>query len=211
VSGQSVIDEPLYVVAAESWLHQQAEFSTFQWRISGLDSHSTSLNGFEAYLAFYMRHIFEKPQRLDTLFTFRQDFAKRSDMVWKSQDFELVVVSKGVYDDGIRVSTVTPSGGPSDNICLRAASENDVLDWLATNKKQFVFCFPTTNMGPDIMFFIRSKETQKLLLVVLQAKRYDTVDRNTLLKGVRTVAPSWFWKSRELKVRVVVLLIFVIL
>ena len=37
-------------------------------------------NGFEAYLAFYLRQALETTPVLDMVFAFRKDFAKRTDL-----------------------------------------------------------------------------------------------------------------------------------
>jgi hypothetical protein len=199
-NGRSVIDEPLVVIAARSWMNKKPELLTYERFLNNIRKHSPSLNGFGAYLAHFMLQKFKDPQVLHTLLSFRADFAKLNDMEWTSQAFELVVVSQGAFDDGVRISVVTPSSGPSSNIGFQATSGDHVLEWISTNKGQFIFCFPPLSMGPDLLFFIRSRVTRKVLLVALQAKQYLSLPRSTLLEGVRTVTPEWFWKRQSLQV-----------
>jgi hypothetical protein len=188
---KTVIDEPLAILAAMHWLNNNAEFSLFEFLRHGIDKHSPRKNGFEAYLVFYFRKVFEVAPKLDEVFTFRDDFARmREQIPWQSEEFELVTVT------GTEVSAVMPSCGPSSNVGLMA-SNNDVSEWISTNKRQFTFCFPPNAFGPDILFFLRHKESGRLLLLMIQAKYYTTVDATYLLKGVRTVTPSWWWKSKS--------------
>lgn len=200
MSGALTIDEPLFIAAIQSWLNVRPNFSRYQRLLSNVTRNQpSSENGFEVYLTFYMRHMFTNPATLDSIFTLRKDFAVCPDLAWWRDKFELVVVSRGVYGSGHQISVVTSSSGPSVSIGLQSTSDEDVLEWISTNKRQFTFCFPTKAMGPDILFFIRSCATQRLLLVAVQAKMQEDISKETLLYGIRTVTPCWFWKSHDLK------------
>ena len=74
------------------------------------------------------------------------------------------------------VSVVTQSSDPSSNIGFIADTEDKVLEWISVNSSQFTFCFPPSHLGPDLVFFIRSKQSQKLLLVLIHAKNCGQVD-----------------------------------
>jgi hypothetical protein len=197
--GETVIDEPLAILAAFHWLNQKAKFSMFNCLRRDIHNPSARQKGFEAYLAFYMRSVFEKGQELDAIFTFRDDFARRNDLTWRGEKFELVTVVQTADTDKPNISVVVPSCGPSSNVGFLAESAEEVLDWMSANKNGFTFCFPHNDFGPDLLFFVRSKESDKLLLVMAQAKKYDSVEKETLINGVRTVTPSWFWKSKDKK------------
>jgi hypothetical protein len=190
-----VIDEPLAIMAALTWLNKNAHFSLVKCLRHDIGKHS---HGFEAYFAYYIRKVFETPKKLDEVFTFRSDFVKRADVAWQREDFELVTV---VVADGGQpmVSVVRPFDGPSSNIGFRATSGEEVLSWISNNHNQFTFCFPPESFGPDILFFVRSMVSKKLLLVAAQCKNYHKVERTDLLVGVRTVTPSWLWKSKNHK------------
>ena len=133
---------------------------------------------------------------------FESDFARRrqTDLAWQHENFELVTV---VHADGNdpQVSVVTPSCGPASNVGFSAESGEAVLEWISTNSDRFTFCFPPESFGPDLLFFVRSEASGKLLLVTIQAKKYDSVEKRALIEGVRTVTPSWFWKSKDREVR----------
>lgn len=195
--GETVIDEPLAILAAVHWLNQNAKFSMFNCLRRDIHNHSARKNGFEAYLAFYMRSVFEKGRELDAIFTFRDDFARRGDLTWRSEKFELVTVVQTADSDKPDISVIEPSCGPSSNVGFSAQSAENVLDWMSANNDRFTFCFPPNDFGPDLLFFVRSKESDKLLLVMVQAKKYDSVEKETLIQGIRTVTPSWFWKSKK--------------
>jgi hypothetical protein len=205
-SGEDVIDEPLAIMAAWNWLDENGLFLLLDCLQREVGKHAPQKKGLEAYLAFYVRKVFEKTTRLNDIFTFRSDFACRteSDLSWQKEEFELVTVSIPPDKDEWEISTVTPSCGPSSNIGFLAKTDDDVLNWISENKECYAFCFPTESGGPDLFFYVRSKATGRLLLVALQAKHYNLkdVDKPTLLQGVRTVTPPFFWKSKGEKVRV---------
>jgi hypothetical protein len=204
-SGKDVIDEPLAIMAAWKWFDERDHFSLLNCLQRGVGNNSPRKNRLEAYLAFYMRKVFEGPARLSDVFTFRSDFALRNelDLSWQSEEFELVTVSIPAGTDERKISVVTPLCGPSPNVGFTADTDNDVLEWITENKECYAFCFPTLSAGPDIFFYVRSKPTRRLLLVALQAKNYnDHIDKSTLLHGVRSVTPSFFWKSKDKKKKV---------
>jgi hypothetical protein len=196
------IDEPLAIMAAWHWLHEKNHFSLLNHLQRGIGKHASRKNGFEAYFAFFIRTVFEKAPRLDNVFVFRSDFARRMplDLPWLSEEFELVTVSKPSDANERKISVVTPSCGPAAVVGFRALNDQDIFNWISENKENYAFCFPTEKAGPDLFFYIRSKKTQELLLVAVQAKNYQHVENAILIHGVRTVTPSWFWKSKDLKV-----------
>ncbi len=190
-----VIDEPLMIFAALTWVKKQKHFSLLDCLRRGIHMHSTRRNGFEAYLAYYIREIFETPQKLDAVFTFRSDFASRTDLSWQHGAFELVTVSRA------KVTPITKNSGPSSSIGFIAVSGEEVLEWIETNEDKYSFCFPPESFGPDILFYLRCQRSQKLLLAAVQCKKYEEVGLDCLVHGLRTVSPPWFWRSKNLEVR----------
>jgi hypothetical protein len=198
----AVIDEPLAILAVSHWLSHHHPFSMSNYFIRDIQKHQNRRNGFEAYLAFYMRVVFEAAPRLDSIFTFRSDFAQRSDrdLAWQTEAFELVTLVR-VDESNPQVSVVTPTCGTASNVGFLAKSSEEVLEWISINENQFTFCFPPDSLGPDLLFFVRSKVSRKLLLVSIQAKWYGSVTKETLMEGVRTATPSWWWKHKKRTVR----------
>ena len=192
---QTVLDEPIAILAALNWMNQTASLSHFEFLRRDVGKHG---NGFENYFAFYVRCFFGAPKKLTELFKFRSDFNGIID--WKSEEFELVTVSRPQGIGQPSISVVTPDSGPSSNISFRAATGEDILSWMSTNEGQFTFCLPPIHFGPDLLFFLRSKISGKLLLVMVQCKNYLDVTLDDLLTGVRTVTPDWLWKSKNTKV-----------
>ena len=76
---QTVLDEPIAILAALNWVNQTASLSHSEWLWHDIGKHSNMGNGFENYLAFYIRRFFEVPQKLSELFKFRSDFNKTID------------------------------------------------------------------------------------------------------------------------------------
>ena len=200
---EQVIDEPLAIMAISNWLYEEGRFSLLDCLRRELGKHAPRKNGFQAYLAFYIHKVFEKASRLNDVFSFRGDFARRqgSDLPWQSEEFELVTVSSPVGTGEQQTSVVAPLRGPSSNVGFLAKTDDEVLNWASENQNRYAFCFPTETAGPDIFFYLRNKSTGELLLVAMQAKFYQDVDSATLVDGVRTVTPSLFWKGKGGKVR----------
>jgi len=94
------------------------------------------------------------------------------------------------------ISVVMSFCGPSSDIGFIAVSGAEVLEWISTNKDQFTFCFPPESFGPDRPFFLRCKESQGLLLVVLHSNKHKDVKKQVLIEGVRTVTRVGFGKTR---------------
>jgi hypothetical protein len=198
----TVLDEPLAILAALHWLNERPPFSLVECLRHDIGKHSNRKNSFESYLTFYLRKIFETAPTLDAVFTFRDDFARRgsTDLAWQHEKFELVTVTATADRNNPLVSVVTPTSGPSSNIGFLAESGDDVLQWISANSNQIAFCFPPEHCGPDILCFVRSLVSKRLLLLVIQAKQYETIENPILIHGVRTITPSWFWKSKDPKV-----------
>ncbi len=195
---QTVLDEPIAILAALNWVNQTASLSHSEYLRHDLGKHSNKGNGFENYLAFFIRRFFEVPQRLIELFKFRSDFDKIIN--WKSDEFELVTVSRPLGSGQPHVSIVTPDSGSSSNIGFWAEKGEDILSWISMNEAQFTFCLPSKHFGPDLLFFLQSKVSGKLLLVMVHCKNYSEVSLKDLIVGVRTVTPDWLWKSKDIEV-----------
>jgi hypothetical protein len=195
-------DEPIVILAVYHWLVLKGKFSLYECALHNLSNHASRQNGFEAFLVLYMRLVFETSPVLSEIFTFRSDFARRvtTDLAWQNEPFELVTVAKG-QDNTHNICVVTPFSGPSSVWGFTADSGKDVVEWLSTNTRGAAFCYPPPSLGPDLLFFIRSTVSGGLVLVAVQARRRVSIKYDELLKGVRTLTPCWFWKSKDLKVR----------
>ena len=143
-----MIDEPLAILAAVSWLDRSTEFSIFNFLRRDIRKHSTRQNGFKAYLAFYLRYVFEMTPALNEVFTFRNDFARCADLTWQREEFELVTVVTPANTNDPQISVLTPSSGSSSNVGFFAKSGEEVLQWISTNSDRFTFCFPPEPFGP---------------------------------------------------------------
>jgi hypothetical protein len=196
----TMFDEPLAILAACNWLDHNPEFSFFHSLERDIDKHTPRNNGFECYLAFYVRLVFAGGQRLNSIFPFRSDFAKRNDLAWQRDEFELVTVVATKEKNQPLVCVVTPSSGPSSNFGFLANTGDKVNEWITQNKERFAFCFPPESFGPDVLWFMRHKPSGRLLLCASQAKKYEKLGLGVLREGVRSLSPPWFWKSKDSKV-----------
>jgi hypothetical protein len=164
------------------------------------DRHSTRKNGFEAYLSFHLQHVFERGLKLDEVFAFRSDFSRQTDLSWQHEPFELVTIVSSQDRSKPCIFTVTHDSGPSSNVGFLAQSGAEVLEWIESNEAQFTFCFPQESLGPDILFFVQLKHSEQILLVAIQCKKYMIVEKEDLVHGMRSVAPAWFWRSKDIRV-----------
>jgi len=76
-----VIDEPLAILAARKWVNTSANYQLSKYLLNNINKHATGQNGFESYLAFYIQAVFEGAPVLDTIFTFRTDFATQEGQI----------------------------------------------------------------------------------------------------------------------------------
>ncbi|PVF91660.1 hypothetical protein CPB86DRAFT_820309 [Serendipita vermifera] len=194
-----VIDERIPALIALKYLNNETSNTLFAGLYGDIFQHSPHGNGFEQYLAFYMRVAFEYSPTLDTIFHFRSDFAQRrnKDLKWQRRKFNLVTIWKGLDESDSSISIVTPSCGPSANLGFKADSIREVWEWIQFNREKRTFCFPPESMGPDLLFFVQSESTQRTFLISLQAKARKSIDAETLRHGVRSVTPSLYWKSKK--------------
>jgi hypothetical protein len=165
-SGNDVIDEPLAILAAFNWLDKNTKFSLLNCLQRDIDKNAPQKNGFEAYLAFYMRKVFEMSPKLNDIFIFRSDFARRknTDLSWQQEEFELVTISNPTDTGQPKVSVLTPSCGPSSNIGFLALTDQDVLDWISKNEDQFAFCFPTESCWSRSFLLCQKQDNTKTTL-----------------------------------------------
>ena len=192
--GNTKLDEPLPILTAFDWLNKHPLFSFFDTLELNLNHHMPRINGLECYLAYYVRLVFDGGQRLSSIFPLRSDF---SNLPWGHDEFELVTVIATEDKDEPLVYVVTPSSGPSSNLGFMARTGEEVNQWISTNKDGYTFCFPPEAFGPDLLWFMRHKESGSLLLCACQARRYEHVDLGDLAQGVRSLSPPLFWKSKS--------------
>ena len=146
-SGEAIIDEPLAIMAAWKWFDNKHQFSLVNCLQEDVGKYSPRKNRFEAYLAFYLRKVFETATRLNDVFTFREDFRLRKylEVSWQSEQFELVTVSisASTAGDQQRISVVTPLCGPSSNVGFLAKTDDEVLNWISEKKRCYAFLLPS--------------------------------------------------------------------
>ncbi|PVG00051.1 hypothetical protein CPB86DRAFT_872254 [Serendipita vermifera] len=201
-----VLNEPIPVFAALTSFKKWIPGSLFAHLRREIDKNVPSRNGFAAYLAFYLREVFKDAKELGGVFSFRSDFARQQharEAAWPDRRFKLVSVSRREGEPNPHVSATTPYSWASPNLGVQEDSVEGVLDWVMTNSNGYTFCFPPSSMGPDILFFLQSESSGELLLVALQAKGYEKVEKEALIHGINSVSPDYFWKSKNEEERII--------
>jgi len=95
-------------------------------------------------------------------------------------------------DGVVSPSEASWTSGSSDRFGLKAQSVEDVLAFFADPKGK-CFLFPHNHMGPDVICFLKDKETSELIILLLQARARPTLDSKTWLKSLETVTPEFFY------------------
>ena len=131
-----MINEPLAILAAREWSDWTSQVSVVRYLHRHIDKHAPRQNGFEAYLALYLRHVFKTATALDNVFTFRDDSTQHPDLAWQHEEFELVTVDELANTKDLQISALTPSSGSSPNIGLSTENDDQVVEWISTNKSQ---------------------------------------------------------------------------
>jgi hypothetical protein len=119
------LDEPITMLAASHWIDEHIEISLGECARRDAD---LRFGRFDIYLAFYLHRVFKDTPELNSIFTFRSDFAQRRslDLSWQQEKFELVVVSSTEP----HISSITEDSAPTG---LKAYYDQEVLDWISTN------------------------------------------------------------------------------
>ncbi|KAG8828599.1 hypothetical protein FRC17_007476 [Serendipita sp. 399] len=197
---QPVIDEPMPILAALMWMQKSPELSLFGDIRHATGRPQQAPNCLEAYVAYYLRNIFTEPRNLHEVFTFQSDFATKDDCSWKRERYQLVAVDSSEDRQAkSRLFTVTSSSGPSPNIGLLTESMDQVLSWLTDNRDRYTFCFPHTLFGPDLMFFLQSVDSKRLVLVMVQVQTQPSISEDALTQAIRSVTRSWLWKRKGIE------------
>ncbi|KAG5731312.1 hypothetical protein E4T56_gene8114 [Termitomyces sp. T112] len=185
------IDEPLVLLAAAHWIDKnyRTSYKLFAERIK---VHDASSNGFENYLAFCLNLAFSEKQRVDKIFTFCG-----TPPAWAQQEAE--IVSLHYTSNGIEISPVRQSTGPSITLGINAKTTDETSVWLLHECPNPI-CFPHLYMGPDLLFVLRLADNSNIWVAV-QAKysigKNGMLSRLFLRRAIRSVTPSNFFINKE--------------
>lgn len=109
-----------------------------------------------------------------------------------AREVELVAVRVGV--EGMSVVETSWNTGSSDGIGFKAKSAHNALAFLADPKGK-PFLFPDNHMGPDLLCFLRDKQTGELIVLLVQAKVKKQLDSKTWLSALNSINPEHFYTS----------------
>jgi hypothetical protein len=198
-----VFDEHLVVAAAHRWFNEKRNrsYAYFAQGI-GINDNKGSSNGLENFIVCCLDLIFgaEKQRKLKHIFNFPGTIPS-----WAKKPARLVSVhvsptgSYGESPAGSKPNIYyvhrTGSIGPSATLGMYAKTPEQTLKWLGHGFRQ-PFCFPCTNMGPDVIFVLELYNGQ-LLWVTLQAKYSENfLDNKTMKDAVRSVTPKKFFRFK---------------
>ncbi|KAF7299267.1 hypothetical protein MIND_00875400 [Mycena indigotica] len=159
-------------------------------------------NGFENLIAILLAHTFTQPCRLDEVLEFHPRFRPK----WSKFKARLVTLHQednaplpAVYDVdwlGQRV--------PSGHLGKTCKDSDDVVQWLThQDPLKTSICFPSNQMGPDIICVLKL-ENDSFIWLLVQCKNHERRGTNngvpeganqTMTDALRTVTPSNFWPN----------------
>ena len=184
------IDEPLVVLDLRRLFEQSQATSRKGWIASAFSgARNSSSRGFvfEEVVLFILVEIFGgKAARLDEAFM--------CDDLLGSRKVKLVSLIRSV-DGNLRTCDVSWTAGSSDRFGFKAKSPEDVLDFL-DNPGGKAFLFPDDYMGPDLICFFQDVETDKLIIVVIQAKVGKKLNTGKWLSALESIDPNKYYTFR---------------
>jgi hypothetical protein len=209
-------DEPMALLALAQWLNVAGFAETIHHRLSGEigDHNASGENALEDYLAFCFAGLFSDTsgtRRLEDIFTFAKETP-----AWAKQTATLVSLYHNPDTGLMEESVVDWASRPSYSLGTRSSSKpkqdsattpqskvetEDVkaarvtLKWLE-HAERTPICFPSTLMGPDLLFILRLEDGKKIWVAV--QSKYESSDLLTaskLKKAIRSLTPSNYFSS----------------
>jgi hypothetical protein len=185
------IDEPLVVLSLMRSFEEHEWTRRLTWLQHLLFSAPTKSSvGFifeEMTMMLLMEKFGGKFTTLGDVFNFH------SSAPLKSREVALVSLTR-MPDGVMSPSEASWTSGSSDRFGLKAQSVEDVLAFFADPKGK-CFLFPHNHMGPDVICFLKDKETSELIILLLEARARATLDQRTWDKSIQTVTPMFFYTT----------------
>ncbi|KAJ6486237.1 hypothetical protein C8R47DRAFT_1072639 [Mycena vitilis] len=204
------ISEPLVLLATAYRVNKHCRGQTpfgqsiWQYVVRGIGERIDSkFDGFETYLAFLLADAFATPVPLKDVFEFASPAPE-----WANQSARLVALSKDPVQETREGEAPPP---PAErrihkfNWRERAISTGRIgetcdvegtLQWL-NHEHQAPFCFPDTNMGPDLICVLQL-ESNELIWVALEAKFLkDKIEDGPLKDAIRTTVPDKYFVRKS--------------
>jgi hypothetical protein len=116
-----------------------------------------------------------------------------------SREVTLVSLTRGTGDEMLS-SEISWSKGSSDCVGFKAQSVENVLEFFADPKGK-PFLFPDIHMGPDVVAFFVDKETQELIMFLVQAKSRPKLNFSTWMNALESITPDLFYSMKKVRLR----------
>jgi hypothetical protein len=183
------IAEPLTILSLSSLFEKQEWTQRKTWMNNSL---STSRNKSSLGCIFEETLLFLFMEKFGSKFTALGDvfhFSESSSLA--RREVTLVSLMRRI-DGAISCCEVSWNAGSSDRFGFKAQSVEDVLRYL-NDPRGKAFLFPHSCMGPDLICFFQDKETQELILLLLQAKSTPTLNASIWLDALNSITPEFFY------------------
>ena len=159
---------------------------------SGLDTAVSSARGFafEPFCAYLLARAFSSPTPLSNVFDFQGEYKHENELA------ELVTLEKGTNGDFTHIAfDINSNLRSSHAVGCSPSSSTDTLKWLQ-NAQRSAFCFPSNNVGPDLIFVLRLTNDNTFLRVCSQIKNREKLDHSRTEEAIRTTDPFQFCSRR---------------
>jgi hypothetical protein len=175
---EALFDEALPHLAVENWMRktEKRALGKFKYFTADIKSHKPDDNAMENVMALYIAHAFRTWRPLSEVFK----FFKGTESDYSNARVRLVACHKDsvkkCHWSPVQVPLDESARSPAHMLGFAAQTEDDVLAWLQHHKSAMgaPMCFPPTNMGPDILFFLEvdggSDEPTGIVCGALQVK-----------------------------------------
>jgi hypothetical protein len=183
-------DEPLAILAIVSFMKQKGQTYARYLRRT-LNSSGPAHRGivFEAFGAYLLARAFSAPKPLSEIFQF---VARDEHRALQKESAELVTLEKVDSDFKVTPLRIDDHLRRSHILGCSPKTVDDMLKWLE-DPQGSAFCFPSKNVGPDLILVLRLTGDQSLLRVSVQFKHTKELPYGETKK---TTGPST-WLSQE--------------
>jgi hypothetical protein len=196
-------DEALPHLAVEHWMRTDQKRAVARLQHYGLNANPSKPddNELENVAALYIAHIFSEWIKLEEVMHFLEfgdgDFLRRR----RARLVAFNTDSSGKpYHSPASYPLDKPGRSPSHILGFSARSDDDVLKWLRHDPvvKGAPMCFPSTKMGPDILFWLEIEGLEMVISVALRAIFHASeaaMSPTQIIQALSSVTPTNFFTA----------------
>jgi hypothetical protein len=196
-------DEALPHLALDNWMRadRKRAAARLQHYAFNIGANKPDDNELENVAALYIAHVFSEWTEIEEIMHFLEfgdgSFlrGRRARLV----SFHLDSYGNPYYSP-VSYTLHKPGESPSHILGFSASNDDDLLKWLRHDPiaKGAPVCFPSTSMGPDVLFFLEIEDLNNVVCVALQAKFHKAkaaMAPGQILQALSSVTPNNFFTA----------------